>query len=141
LMERGKAVGVRMADGHEVRAPIVISNAGVFNTFGKLLPAEVSRQSGYLKKLDTVKRSMASLGMYIGIQDTAENLGLPKTNYWLHSREHYECSLDRFFADPENTFIRIVYISFPSAKDPVFDDKYPGSTTIEIGVTGPHEGF
>ena len=141
LVERGKAVGVRMADGHEVRAPIVISNAGVFNTFGKLLPADVAKASGYLKKLDTVKRSMASLGMYIGIQDTAENLGLPKTNYWLYSSEDYEDSLERFFADPEHTEIPLVYISFPSAKDPAFAGKYPGRATIEIVAPGPHEWF
>lgn len=141
LVERGKAVGVRMADGHEVRAPIVISNAGVFNTFGKLLPADVAKQSGYLKKLDTVKRSMASLGMYIGIKDTAENLGLPKTNYWLYSSEDYEGSLQRFFADPEHTDIPLVYISFPSAKDPAFAGKYPGRATIEIVAPGPHEWF
>lgn len=141
LVERGNAVGVRMADGHEVRAPIVISNAGVFNTFGKLLPADVAKASGYLKKLDTVKRSMASLGMYIGIQDTAENLGLPKTNYWLYSSEDYEGSLERFFADPEHTEIPLVYISFPSAKDPAFTGKYPGRATIEIVAPGPHEWF
>ncbi|MCB1837618.1 MAG: NAD(P)/FAD-dependent oxidoreductase [Alcanivoracaceae bacterium] len=141
LVERGKAVGVRMADGHEVRAPIVISNAGVFNTFGKLLPADVAKASGYLKKLDTVKRSMASLGMYIGIKDTAENLGLPKTNYWLYSSDDYEGSLERFFADPENTDIPLVYISFPSAKDPAFAGKYPGRATIEIVAPGPHEWF
>lgn len=141
LVERGKAVGVRMADGHEVRAPIVISNAGVFNTFGKLIPADVAKASGYLKKLDTVKRSMASLGMYIGIKDTAENLGLPKTNYWLYSSEDYEGSLERFFADPENTDIPLVYISFPSAKDPAFAEKYPGRATIEIVAPGPHEWF
>ena len=141
LVEHGKAVGVRMADGHEVRAPIVISNAGVFNTFGKLLPADVAKASGYLKKLDTVKRSMASLGMYIGIQDTAENLGLPKTNYWLYSSEDYEGSLERFFADPEHTEIPLVYISFPSAKDPAFAGKYPGRATIEIVAPGPHEWF
>lgn len=141
LVERGKAVGVRMADGHEVRAPIVISNAGVFNTFSKLLPADVAKTSGYLKKLDTVKRSMASLGMYIGIKDTAENLGLPKTNYWLYSSEDYEGSLERFFADPENTDIPLVYISFPSAKDPAFASKYPGRATIEIVAPGPHEWF
>ena len=141
LVERGQAVGVRMADGHEVRAPIVISNAGVFNTFGKLLPADVAKASGYLKKLDTVKRSMASLGMYIGVKNTAENLGLPKTNYWLYSSEDYEGSLDRFFADPEHSDIPLVYISFPSAKDPAFAGKYPGRATIEIVAPGPHEWF
>ena len=141
LIENGKAVGVKMADGTEVRAPVVISNAGVFNTFGKLLPEKVAKQSGYLKKLDTVKRSMASLGMYIGIQDTAENLGLPKTNYWLYTSEDYEGSLERFFADPENEPVPLVYISFPSAKDPEFLSKYPGRATIEIVAPGPHDWF
>lgn len=141
LIEGGKAVGVRMTDGTDIRAPIVISNAGVFNTFGKLLPEKVAKQSGYLKKLDTVKRSMASLGMYIGIQDTAENLNLPKTNYWLYNSEDYEGSLKRFLADPENETIPLVYISFPSAKDPAFLDKYPGRSTIEIVSPGPKEWF
>lgn len=141
LVEAGRAVGVRMADGSEIRSPVVISNAGVFNTFGKLLPEPVARKSGYLQKLDTVKRSMASLGMYIGLQDTAENLGLPKTNYWLYPSEDYEGSLDRFFADPENQTIPLVYISFPSAKDPDFLRKYPGRATIEIVAPGPHDWF
>ncbi len=141
LMENGRAVGVRMADGHEIRAPIIISNAGVFNTFGKLLPEDMARRSGYLDKLKTVDRSMASLGMYIGLRDTAENLGLPKTNYWLYTSEDYEGSLDRFFADPDNETIPLVYISFPSAKDPAFLDKYPGRSTIEIVAPGPHEWF
>ena len=42
LVEKGKATGVRMADGEEIRAPMVISNAGVINTFEKLLPDEAA---------------------------------------------------------------------------------------------------
>lgn len=141
LIDKGRAVGVRMADDTEIHAPIVISNAGVFNTFGKLLPAEVAKKSGYLHKLDSVKRSMASLGMYIGVQATAEQLGLPKTNYWLYASEDYEGSLERFFADPDKAPIPLVYISFPSAKDPAFLDKYPGRATIEIVAPGPHDWF
>ncbi|MFO1375114.1 MAG: hypothetical protein U1E99_11130 [Agitococcus sp.] len=41
LIER-KAVGVRMKDGTDVHAPIVISNAGVFNTFNRLVPKILS---------------------------------------------------------------------------------------------------
>lgn len=141
IIEKDKAVGVRMKDGTEVRAPIVVSNAGVFNTFGKLVPEATAKKHGYIRKLDTVKRSMASMGMYIGIKDTAENLGLPKTNYWLYTSEDYEGSLDRFFADPENEEIPMVYISFPSAKDPEFLEKYPGRATIEIVAPGPFEWF
>lgn len=32
-MKRNRAYGVRMADGNEIKAPVVISNAGVYNTF------------------------------------------------------------------------------------------------------------
>jgi len=141
LIKRGRAAGVRMADGTDIHAPVVISNAGVFNTFGKLLPDAVAQKSGYGKKLNSVKRSMASIGMYIGIQDTAANLGLPRTNYWLYTSEDYEESLTRFFADPENEPVPLIYISFPSAKDPAFLDKYPGRATIEIVAPGPYEWF
>jgi len=39
LVEKGRAVGVRMADGNELRAPTIISNAGFTNTFFELLPS------------------------------------------------------------------------------------------------------
>lgn len=37
IIENGEAVGVRLADGSEVRARAVISNATVWDTFGKLV--------------------------------------------------------------------------------------------------------
>ncbi|HQV23550.1 MAG TPA: NAD(P)/FAD-dependent oxidoreductase, partial [Agitococcus sp.] len=99
LLENGKAVGVAMKDGTEVRSPIVISNAGVFNTFNRLLPKEVSDYTGYSQKLNTVKPSMASLCLYIGIKDSAKNLNLPKTNFWIYPNENYEQSIKSFLAD------------------------------------------
>mmetsp|Transcript_5341 Transcript_5341/g.15963 ORF Transcript_5341/g.15963 Transcript_5341/m.15963 type:complete len:564 (+) Transcript_5341:38-1729(+) len=55
LIEDGKAVGVKLADGRELRAPTVISNATRWDTFGKLVPEasvpEIERhfQSRYKK--------------------------------------------------------------------------------------------
>ncbi|ONF43672.1 FAD-dependent oxidoreductase [Marinobacter lutaoensis] len=141
LIERGKAVGVRMADGTEVRAPRVISNAGVFNTFDTLLPASAPHRDDYRQKLRTVERSMASNCLYIGLQDTAENLGLPKTNYWIYPGPDYERHLRDFMAAPEQTDLPLVYISFPSAKDPSFTARYPGRATIEIVAPGPYAWY
>jgi all-trans-retinol 13,14-reductase len=140
LTDGNKATGVRMADGEEVKAPLVISDAGVFNTFGKLVPESVTKKLGYDKALDSVQRSMSSLCLYIGIDDTAENLGLPKTNYWIYPSEEYETELKKFMDDPYEE-IPLVYISFPSAKDPAFKDNYPGKATIEIVAPGPWEWF
>ena len=138
LLEKGKAVGVRMKDGTEVRSPIVISNAGVFNTFNRLLPQSVSQKTGYSQKLNSVKPSMASLCLYIGMKDTAQNLNLPKTNLWIYPNENYEQSIKSFLADAKSD-IPMVYISFPSAKDPDFNARYPDRSTIEIVAPCPWE--
>ena len=140
LIENHRAAGVRMADGHEIRCDTVISDAGVFNTFGKLVPEPVARKHGYQRKLESVQRSMSSLCLYIGIEDTAENLGLPKTNYWIYPHEDYEGAVQTFLDDPEAE-IPLVYISFPSAKDPAFETNYPGRATIEIVAPGPWDWF
>jgi len=65
--------GVRMADEHDIDARCVISNAGVFNTFERLLAPEVSERFGYTGRLRGVRRSMASICLYIGLEETAES--------------------------------------------------------------------
>ena len=56
LVEKGRAVGVLMADGETVRAPAVISNAGVYNTFGPLLADNAPHKAFYQMKLGNVQR-------------------------------------------------------------------------------------
>ena len=139
LVEQQRAAGVRMVDGTSIRAPLVISNAGAFNTFTRLLPA-AQRRPADSRRLAQVQRSPACLCLYIGLQDSAENLGLPKSNLWIYPGEHYEQQIARFEADP-SAEIPLVYISFPSAKDPDFARRHPGRATIEIIAPGPFDWF
>jgi all-trans-retinol 13,14-reductase len=140
LIEKGTAVGVQMSDKTVIRAPIVISNAGVFNTFEKLVPAETSNKLGYDKRLKKIKRSCTNVGLFIGLKDTAENLKLPKTNFWVYLDEKHDQNVEAFFSDPKQP-LPIVYISFPSAKDPSWDSRYPGRATIEIVAPAGFELF
>jgi phytoene dehydrogenase-like protein len=140
LVGRRGAEGVLMADGKEIHAPVVISDAGVFNTFERLLDEAVPQRAGYLERLKNVRPSVASMCLYVGIRESAEALGLPRTNYWVYPSEHYEEDLEAFLADPERD-LPLAYISFPSAKDPTFEQRYPGRATIEIVSFGPHEWF
>ncbi len=139
-LEKGKAVGVTMADGQSIRAPLVISNAGVINTFSKLLPREAPASQRYRPLLEHIEPSMASMCLYIGLRDSADNLGLPKSNFWIYPSEHYEAELAKQTDDPDSA-IPLVYISFPSAKDPDFLRRYPGRATIEIVAPGPYQWF
>jgi all-trans-retinol 13,14-reductase len=131
VVEQGVTRGVLMADGTRIDCPCVVSSAGVFNTFQHLIsPAEVHR-AGYDTLLRQVKPSAAHLGVYIGLKHTAEELGLPKSNFWVYHEADHDGAVQRFLADPAQP-IPVVYISFPSAKDPDFARRYPGKATIEI---------
>ena len=139
-LKRPKAIGVKMVDGQEIMAPIIVSNAGVFNTFEKLVPEKISQQLGYTKNLKTVSRSFAHLGMYIGIKKDAKSLNLPNTNFWIYPNEMHDENVEAFKQDSESEF-PVVYISFPSAKDPSFSSRYPDRATIEIVAPVMYETF
>lgn len=139
IVEKGEVKGVRMADGHIIECPTVVSATGVINTIDKLLtPSEVP--SSLRESRTNIERSMASICLYIGLDKTAEELKLPKTNLWLYPSEDYEQHVNAFINDV-NAEIPLVYISFPSAKDPDFARRYPGKATIEIVAPGMYETF
>jgi len=140
LVEDGKVCGVRMKDGYRIDCSCVISSAGVDNTFKHLLPAEAVEQGGYKEKLTHVQPSFAHLGVYIGLQVTAEKLGLPKTNFWIYPSSDYDGAVETFLQD-KNAPFPVVYISFPSAKDPDYLNRHPGTSTIEIVAPAPYEWF
>jgi all-trans-retinol 13,14-reductase len=131
LIERGRAVGVRMVDGAVFRAPVVISDAGAPATFLKLLPPEVAEATGLPPKLRAVGPSIAHLCLHLGFRHTDAELGLDGTNLWVYPGGDREAAFARFAEDPEAP-IPVAYISFPSAKDPSFQRRYPGKATIEV---------
>ena len=140
VVENGKVSGVKMQDGHVIECPCVISSAGVGNTFQNLLSADVAERAGYKQKLKSVEPSFAHLGVYIGLKGTAEELGLPRTNFWIYPDNDYDAAVERFLENREETF-PVVYISFPSAKDPNYVERHPGTATIEIVAPAPYEWF
>jgi all-trans-retinol 13,14-reductase len=141
LVENGHAVGVRMAeDDALIHAPIVISDAGVINTFTRLLPNEVADQYGLLEDLKSVGPSMGHLCLYVGFKHTAEELQLPKHNLWIYPSQDYEAAFEESRKDPDAE-LPVVYVSFPAAKDPDFLNRHPGRATIDIITAAPHQWF
>lgn len=140
LVHDGKVTGVQMADGHQIECGQVISSAGTSNTFERLLPEDVVGKMGYARESANVQPSFAHLGVYIGLKHTAEELGLPKTNFWIYPGNDYDAAVDTFVAD-ENAEFPVVYVSFPSAKDPDYLNRHPGTATIEIVAPAPFEWF
>jgi all-trans-retinol 13,14-reductase len=140
ILQNGKATGVRMADGRELHADMVISDAGARNTFQQLVRQPQPRLQPVLKDLERVPGSLAHLSLYIGVKQSARELGLSGTNLWIYPSPDHDANLVRFLHDPSAPF-PVLYISFPSAKDPEFEHNHPGRATLEGVVFAPYEWF
>ena len=138
LEEGGRAVGVRMADGRELRAPIVISDAGASNTFRRLLGGRST--PGPLREIPA---SMAHLCLYVGLKREQGEAEPPGTNLWIYDQPDHDESLRRFEQSPPSgeAAFPVIFISFPSAKDPTFEKRYPGRSTIEVIAPVPYDWF
>ncbi|MCE9625272.1 MAG: NAD(P)/FAD-dependent oxidoreductase [Deltaproteobacteria bacterium] len=115
LLRDGKASGVRLADGSEVLAPIVISDAGAANTFLRLLPSRPP-------SLEKIRDSLAD------------------SNYWIYPDYDHDAAVARFTKDPSAP-LPVTYLSFPSFKDPAWEGKFPGRSTVEAITFAPYEWF
>ncbi len=140
LVKNNSAYGVRMADGSEILAKKIISNAGFMNTIEKLLPKESQQKHKVHDWTDKLHRSSAHLCIYAGFKGTAEELGLNSTNLWIYPDGDHEGNLAKYNSDPEADF-PLVYISFPSSKDPDWENRFPGKSTVEIVTPAKMDWF
>jgi all-trans-retinol 13,14-reductase len=110
-------------------------------TFEKLLSTEAKQKIGFVNDALNISQSFGHLSLYIGLKHTAEELKLPKANYWIYPNgTNHDVAIDNFLKDYKNEF-PVVYISFPGAKNPKFETQYPGRTTIEIITPAKYEWF
>lgn len=135
-----QAVGVRMEDGRELRAPLIFSDAGAWNTYAKLLPAETPGRAQSLAEIEGIPSSMGHLCLYVGLRRDAGAPEFGDTNLWIYPSADHDGNLARYRSDPEQPFPGM-FISFPSAKDPDFIRRYPGRATIEVVTLAPYQWF
>ncbi|MBI4208096.1 MAG: NAD(P)/FAD-dependent oxidoreductase [Deltaproteobacteria bacterium] len=140
LVEKDRAVGVQMKDGRVIRAKEIVSDAGLINTFTRLLPVEVMRKHELDCKVEQVETSWSHICLYAGLAHTGKELNLRSSNLWIYPDHRHEENLSRYLKDPSSP-LPITYISFPSEKDPTFQTRYPGKSTIEIIGFTPYEWF
>ena len=76
LLEAGKVTGVRLADGEEVKAPVVAANTDPNRTFLKLLGAEHLPER-FARDISAFRQESASLRMTLALQGLPEFAALP----------------------------------------------------------------
>ncbi|MBS2028661.1 MAG: NAD(P)/FAD-dependent oxidoreductase [Deltaproteobacteria bacterium] len=83
LVENRRAIGVRLADGTEIRAKHVISNADPEITFGRLVGREhLSRVLRF--RLDRTRYSVSCLSLFMAVDMDVRAAGLDSGNVWYY---------------------------------------------------------
>ena len=140
LIENGVACGVRviMPNGtsHNIKALNVISGTGVYNTYQKMLTAAERNKFQVMKDLSFIEPGLSCLQIMVGLNATNEELELPQKNYWMFTSDHPGNDLHKYLSlsreDAANTPIPLLFVSFPSAKDPTWNQKFPGKSTCIV---------
>lgn len=144
--ERGRACAVQVKKGNElinVAAPLIISDAGVYNTYERLLPLDVASSSCLWPLVQTANHGPGALSVFVGISCDAEELDiLHKQNAWVYTGNDIDkLTLDYLKLSREEALdvdIPLLFISFPSTKDPQWQKKFPGKTTMAIVTLMPY---
>ena len=129
LTERGRAIGVRMGNGEEIKAPMVISSAGILNTFGKLLRSN-SKFDIFKNKLNMITPTFSYHSLYIGMNQAAKKLKLQNTNLWIYPGYNHDKNVNNYLSNSTSQ-LPVTYLSFPSAKDPASEIAHPDFSTME----------
>jgi phytoene dehydrogenase-like protein len=115
LVEGGRAIGVRLAGGETLRAPVVVSDAGARATFLRLLGDDVPLP--FRDELRAFPRGMSHVSLYLGLSRSASSLGVKGENFWLHDELDQDRMWDRG-GELLHGKAPQTYVSFPSMKDP-----------------------
>lgn len=112
LVEDGYAVGVRLADGRETRADIVVSNADIYHTDTQLLPTHVRQYSD--RYWNSRVLAPSALILYLGVRGRIPSL----THHNLLFSKDWKQNFSEIFDKPQWPTDPSIYVCAPSVTDP-----------------------
>uniref|UniRef100_A0A0M3I171 All-trans-retinol 13,14-reductase n=1 Tax=Ascaris lumbricoides TaxID=6252 RepID=A0A0M3I171_ASCLU len=147
--EDGKVKGLVVNYGTAgcfIESPMIVSTIPLIHLFSDLIPQQISTN---LTMFDVVKQlnavdspKVATFQAYIGLSGSQNDLKLPPNNcFWFKNNDIFE--IDKYLRMSLEEALDygcppFVYVTFPSAKDPAWDDRHPGVSTCQlISVTNP----
>nr|XP_046187969.1 all-trans-retinol 13,14-reductase-like [Oncorhynchus gorbuscha] len=145
--DNNEAIGVSVMKGQEeihVHAPMVISNAGIFNTYQKLLPKELQAMPAIQKQLGMMKNGEGGLSIFLGLTGTKEDLGLKADNYWIFTEHNLDELVVTYLKGNREESARsvpLLFVASPSAKDPTWEERSPGKSTLSLVSFANYEWF
>ena len=125
-IKQGRVVGITLVNGTFIPCSSVISSAGVPNTV-KLLPEPEKHD----KVLQDIPSTITYFFLYAVADGIAKDLGLKSCNIWAWPDKPFDQVIEEFEQDPFNAD-PVVFIASSSAKDPTWEERYPGKSVVEV---------
>lgn len=129
IVENGKATGVRVKNLRPVdgakeadvtfSAKTIVSCAGAYNTYVKLLKAEETADFK-TRILDFNKRNppVSHISIYLALKGSAAKLGMQGENHWIYDSWDHEMTYKNRIDWVSRGRAPMAYLSLPSLKDP-----------------------
>ena len=140
LIENGRAIGVRLADGTEARSRYVVSNADPEVTLGKLVGRE-HLNPRLRRKLDGVTYSVSALSLFFATDMDLRAAGLDSGNFWYYDSADvdglYALGLTDHALHSETP--QLQFLTVTTLKDP--SKMHSGHHTCESFVFVGYEAF
>lgn len=138
LTKNNKAIGVRLQDGQEFFAKKTVSAAGARATVEKLV-SEKYRNSTWGQNILKIKQSPPHICLHLGFHGDIIKAGATVSNQWFFDTWSNE---DAYWNvnDPNST-ADVLYMSFPSLKDPHHNPGPENAHTGEVVTFVPWEQF
>ncbi len=140
LLENGRAIGVRLADGSEIRARYVISNADPDVTFSRLVGREhLSRR--LQRKLARIEYSTSALSLFFAVDMDLRAAGMDSGNFWFYDHADvdglYKLGLGDYMLHAERP--PAMFLTATTLKDP--SKMHSGHHTLEAFTFVGYEAF
>ncbi|XP_069607553.1 all-trans-retinol 13,14-reductase-like isoform X1 [Ranitomeya imitator] len=147
LLNNGRVTGVAVQRKDKeicIYAPVVISDAGIFNTYEQLLPFVVKKKPEVESLLSSLQYGMGCFLVFIGIRGTSDELGLKSTNLWIYTESDLNSLMEKFQSLEYEEVCKqlpLMFITFPSAKDPTYSQRHPGHSCMTLLTMAPYDWF
>ena len=141
LVEGGRAVGVALVDGEQIRAPRVLSAAGVQSTVNHLLPPSI-QETPWAKTITALQAAPCHVCLYLGFKGDIAESGASAANQWFYDTWDPEDDTWKVSSEPgELPPAAVLYCSFPSLKNPEHKAGQDQRHTGEVVTFVPWDAF
>lgn len=136
LHDSGRVTGVRLADGSEHRASVVISNAQATTTYDMVGLEHLGRR--LRDKIENLEHSYGSICIFLGVDGELDTSGLGSANIWNYASSDIDSTYSDAATRPYDG-ASSYFLTVPTNKDPNGGLAPEGKQTVElVTLCQPH---